>query len=222
MTLTGSVGFFGIAAGLFLIGDNTAFVGCSYPMNPEAVGSNMLLANTPTTFGVTVSFSGALAAPFWVQLLAQATVVNCTLVFKNLPSFSVACVVVTELGLFIGQHNSFVDQAGHSAQDTTGDTHTTTTLDNLAINTNTLTAGMSVTGSNIQAGTTIAVILSASSVQLSLAATGSAAGQAVSFEIATGKRYDVQTNSVIESIFDGRAAYPGNAAGTTASGGQYA
>lgn len=62
---------------------------------------------------------------------------------------------------------------------TTGDTHTSTTLDNVANVTN-LAIGWKVEGTNIPANTTIANIVG-TTVTLSLAATGTSAGQAVRF-----------------------------------------
>lgn len=62
---------------------------------------------------------------------------------------------------------------------TTGDTHTNTTLDNVANVTN-LAIGWKVTGTNIPANTTISNIVG-TTVTLSAAATGSSATQAVTF-----------------------------------------
>ncbi len=62
---------------------------------------------------------------------------------------------------------------------TTGTTHTNTTLDSVASVTN-VKIGWKVEGANIQAGTTVSNIVG-STITLSLAATGSAGGQAVNF-----------------------------------------
>lgn len=62
---------------------------------------------------------------------------------------------------------------------TTGDTHTNTTLDNVANVTN-LKIGWKVEGTNIPAGTTVSNIVG-TTVTLSQAATGSASGQTVNF-----------------------------------------
>jgi hypothetical protein len=64
---------------------------------------------------------------------------------------------------------------------TTGDTHTNTTLDNIADGTTNIRAGMVVTGTNIPVGTYVDAVVSASEVTLSQAATGTTAGGDVVF-----------------------------------------
>jgi hypothetical protein len=64
----------------------------------------------------------------------------------------------------------------------TGDTHnTTTTIDNLPNVTN-ISVGMTVTGTNIPAGATVAAILSPTSIQTSAASTGTTAGVTITFD----------------------------------------
>jgi hypothetical protein len=85
-----------------------------------------------------------------------------------------------------------------------------------------LTVGMSVNGTGIPNNTTIASILSASSITLSQAATSSVSANMISFEIATGQRYNASLNGTLVGSFTGSATYfPGNAAGASTTGGQY-
>lgn len=63
---------------------------------------------------------------------------------------------------------------------TTGDTHTNTTLDNLATTTN-VYAGMSVSGGTFPAGTIVSAVTSGTAVTTSQAATGTASGVAITF-----------------------------------------
>lgn len=66
---------------------------------------------------------------------------------------------------------------------TTGDTHSSTTLDNLASTANVF-VGMTVSGTGIPAGTTVTAIGGGTSVTLSQAATATASGIAVTFHAA--------------------------------------
>jgi hypothetical protein len=63
---------------------------------------------------------------------------------------------------------------------TTGNTHNTTTLDGLS-STAGLAVGMSVTGSDFAGGTVIAAVVNATSVTLSIAATGTHSATSVTF-----------------------------------------
>lgn len=85
----------------------------------------------------------------------------------------------------VGTDSVFSDLAG--VVTTTGDTHSNTTLDNIAAGTANLRPGMVVTGANIPANTLIAAIISASEVTLSQAATGTTVGGAVTFTSAVPK-----------------------------------
>jgi hypothetical protein len=113
---------------------------------------------------------------------------------------------------------TYVDASGKSATSGTGDIHTNTTLDNLSINTSTLSVGMYVSGSGIQANTKIQSILGANSVQLSAAATATATGVAVSFDIAAGQKYQVSQNGTYGK--GANPTEPGNVAGAATTQGQ--
>jgi hypothetical protein len=73
----------------------------------------------------------------------------------------------------------------NTAPSATANTHTTTTVDNLSINTNTLVVGMAVTGSGIPANTVISTIVSSSSITISHAATSSLTATTLSFASTT-------------------------------------
>lgn len=61
----------------------------------------------------------------------------------------------------------------------TGDTHTSTTVDNISPNTTGMYAGQAITGSGFQAGTRISSVNSSSSITLTLATTTSLSGTAI-------------------------------------------
>lgn len=79
----------------------------------------------------------------------------------------------------VGTDSLFSDLA--ATVTTTADTHTNTTLDDIAAGTTDLRAGMMVSGTNIPANTLIAAVISASEVELSQAATGTTGNGSVVF-----------------------------------------
>jgi len=66
----------------------------------------------------------------------------------------------------------------------TGDTHSNTTIDNIT-STAKVNVGMSITGSGIPAGTTVATIASSTSITISQAATGTTAGVTLTLKTST-------------------------------------
>lgn len=84
----------------------------------------------------------------------------------------------TKYNLYYGTGTTWT-RINPSAQTFTGDTHTNTTIDNISINTNLLVVGQTITAADLPAGTTIASIVSSSSITISQAATGSNAGETI-------------------------------------------
>ena len=115
---------------------------------------------------------------------------------------------------------TFQDQNGKTRQTAAGNTHSSTTLDGLTINTNLLSNGMIVTGSGILAGTTISIVNS-STVTLSQAATTTVAGGTVKFEIARGTKFINATAGGTDTNGAGLDYFPGDAAGSAPSPGWY-
>lgn len=96
---------------------------------------------------------------------------------------------------------------------TTGNTHTTTTIDGIPSTAN-MAVGMPISGSGIQAGTTIASIVSGSSITLSLATTTSANNVAI-----VVAPYGVGDGSTTFNVpdFRGRAPFGADAMGGSAA-----
>jgi hypothetical protein len=114
---------------------------------------------------------------------------------------------------------AFKDASAHTRQTTTGDIHTNTTLDNIAINTSNLTVGMFIVGTNIPSGTKIQSIDTASKVTMTAAATATTAGLAVKFEIAAGAKFNASNNSVLSTAGGGADFFPGTTAGSGTNSG---
>lgn len=100
---------------------------------------------------------------------------------------------------------------------TTGNTHSNTTLDTLGSTTG-LAVGQTVAGAGIQPGTTIAALPGGSAVTLSLAATATASGVAVTFGGATitlSQAATATANGITLTIAGGTTAAPLWGAGDT-------
>lgn len=123
-----------------------------------ATVSGITAANTPTTQATTGSWT-----PPTMDMVGSRVIVTH-------PGFNAGG------GFFIG----WFDVSGANITSLTGNTHTNTLIDNLSANPITAGAapGMAISGTNIQAGTTI-VSLTASSITLSLATTGTTPGVAL-------------------------------------------
>lgn len=92
-----------------------------------------------------------------------------------------------------------LDYAGLQGTKTaTGTCSTTTHVTGLSINTSTLRVGMTVTGTNIPAGATIAAIVSSSAFDLSVASTGSATSYTFGPATIALKSLKITVNSNVE------------------------
>jgi len=196
--------------------NNVNFAGVAVHHIQVAVAGGQILQNGPYEISAgATNHVNCLIGGTWSTTGAHTVTVS------NTPNFTGAFVTAADGRAFTAAL-TYANASGKTRQATTGDTHTNTTLDNLGINTSTLSVGMAVTGINIPANTTIASILGANSVQLSNAATGTTVGGSAVFEIATGIRYNATLNAVINVNGGGANYFPGSIAGATGTGGQYA
>lgn len=199
--------------GIFILGPGITFGACSS-------GANMILSGSVVIknwYAYTLSASCA----YHVLMQSNASLFNSLGSVTNIVNLGLTIDYfnVSIKGGFIDVGAHYTDQNGKSRQTTTGNTHSNTTLDNLAVNTSNLSVGMVIVGSGIPAGTTISSISTSSSLVMSNAASSSLTGTSIKFELCRGIKYLCGTNGIINTYGAGVDYLPGDTAGTPATPG---